>query len=247
MRFSKTFNNTEIDEVCTIMFRTKIYHVAHDLELQAHPDRERILNARQTWDALQRIDGGWQPVWYSTIGRRTSRDLGDVRSVPYVNDLFDKGVDVAGESGIVCWSNLDVCLVPEAAAIVRKKLDAASCCFSGRIDVDDARPRRSRRDLSSQPISPGTDLFAFRSSWWLKHRDNFPEMFISCEAFDFMLRKLMEQDNLAADIIPPILYHERHSAFWADAENRLHNPAQRHNRSAALHWCQQRGLKPPFL
>lgn len=99
---------------------------------RGHPDRERILNARETWEVLQRIVGAWREVWYNATGRRTSRDMGDVRSVPYVNDLFDYGVEAAGENGIVCWTTLDICLVPETAAVIRSKLTNAPCCRCAR-------------------------------------------------------------------------------------------------------------------
>jgi len=226
--------------------KATIYHIAHDLDLQGHPDRDRILNARQTWETLRRIDKAWQPVWFNTTGRRTSRDLSDTRSVPYINDLFNLGVEVAGGDGIVCWTNLDVCVVPETAVVIRQKLAVAPCCRSARINVDDARQRRSWSDLASEGVAPGTDLFTFRPSWWLKHRDTFPDMFIACEAFDTILRWLMEQDNPGAEICPPLLYHQRHEAFWVQPENRLHNPAQRHNRRMASEWCDSRGWNNPF-
>lgn len=226
--------------------REPIYHVAHDLDLDGHPDRERILNARQTWEVLRRIDGAWQPVWFNTEGKRTSRDLGDTRQVPYVNDLFDAGVQAAGEDGIVCWLNLDVCLVPETAIVIRQKLGVGPCCYSARVDVDNAHVRRSARDLLGQRVGLGTDLFAFRSSWWLSYREEFPDMFISCEAFDFMLRKLMDEEGSVAEIMPPILYHQQHLAYWTLPENRRNNPAQRHNRAIATQWCNTRGMECPF-
>ena len=135
-----------------------IYHVAHDLDLEGHPDRERILNARQTWEVVKRIDGRWRPSLFNAEGRRTSRDLGDARSVPYIGDLLDFGVELAGEAGIVCWSNLDVCLVPEAAAVIRHKLSLGRCCHSRRIDVADATVRRSWRELEGLQPSKFADL-----------------------------------------------------------------------------------------
>jgi hypothetical protein len=223
-----------------------IHHVAHDLDLEGHPDQDRVLNARQTWEVLRRIDGAWKPVWFNTQRKRSSRDLGDVRSVPYVNDLFDTGVEAAGDDGLVCWTNLDVCLVPETAALIRHKLANAPCCRSARINVDDARIRRSWSDLAGEIVAPGTDLFAFRPGWWRKHRDDFPDMFIACEVFDYMLRRLMEHDNPDAEILPPVLYHQRHEPFWLQGMNRTENPAQRNNRQAAVEWCKGRGIRLPF-
>lgn len=226
--------------------RCEVHHVAHDLDLTRHPDRERVLNARGTWEVIQRIDGHWKMAWFNTAGRRSSRDLGDTRRVPYINDILDYGVALAADEGYVCWSNLDVCLVPETAAVIRHKLSRGPCCHSRRIDVQDATVRRSRNDLTDQRPSMGSDLFAFRPEWWLKHRQEFPEMFIACEAFDFMLRWLMEQDNPDAAIWPPVLYHQEHRSYWAERENRLANPAQRHNRLVARSWCAKRGIQPPF-
>lgn len=224
---------------------TRIVHVAHDLVLEGHADRERILLARQTWREVQEIDDNWQIHWFNTTGRRASRDIGDSRNVPYINDLFDFAAALAGENGIACWSNLDVCLVPEAPTIIRNKLSANPCCYSCRIDVDDAHTPRHQRDLEGRQVFSGADLFAFRPDWWRSRRSQIPDLFISCEAFDHVLKHMMSRDSPEAEIRPPILYHQRHQSFWM--HNRLTNPAQKHNRALAAEWCLSHGVLLPFF
>ena len=223
----------------------RVAHVAHDLHLEGHPDRERILTARRTWTALQVIDSSWQIHWFGTTDRRASQVIGDSRNVPYINDLFDFAAARAGEHGIACWSNLDVCFVPEASAVIRQRLNTAPCCYSCRIDVDDPQKPRQWHDLQGERVSSGADLFAFRPEWWHLRRSQIPDLFISCEAFDCVLMHLMSWDYAQAEIRPPVLYHQRHESFWM--QNRLSNPAQRHNRTAAATWCRRHGVLLPFF
>ncbi len=220
--------------------REPIVHVFHDLDLTGHPDRARVENARWTWVQMAGIDQAYKFLPFTPT--RTSRDIGDTRAVPYLRDLLDAATEGAIDSDIVVWSNLDICLVPEASRIIRRKLRRGPCCFSRRVDVDDARPHLFISDLHGRAVHGGTDLFAFRASWWRRRRLDMPDMFLACEAFDFVLRHLMLADHPLAEITPPIIYHERHEAFWAKKENIADNPAQKHNRGLAVEWCRENGF-----
>jgi hypothetical protein len=224
-----------------------VYHVHHAMPLIEHPDAARVENARCTWGWAASIDKAWHLM--PLLPARTSAEVGDPRAVAYVRDLLDAAAERAGEEGIVVWTNLDVCLVPEAPTIIRRKLARAPCCFSRRVDVEDATKNRTLADLHYAKVHGGTDLFAFRASWWRKRRGAVPDMFIACEAFDFVLRHVMLWDNTYAEITPPILYHQTHEAFWAQPANLQTNPAQAHNRRLAVAWCETYGyeawLAPP--
>lgn len=57
-------------------------------------------------------------------------------------------------------------------------------------------------------------------------------MFIASEAFDFMLRRLMEQDNPHGNPATCFIMNGI-KAFWTMLQNRLDNVVQQHNRKVA--------------
>lgn len=213
-----------------------IHHVHHGFTPDV--DKKRVANAKLSWHRAELADRNWRsiPIWPDF----TSRQIGDERSVPYINDLLDHACNIPDDD-IVVWTNLDVCLCMDAPEIIRRKLSNGDCCFARRVDVEDGRKVLMRLDLHHREVHGGTDLFAFRAGWWKKNRHLMPKMFLACEAFDFVLRRIMLAQRPKAEITPTILYHEVHEAFWAKGKNLVENPAQRHNRKIAVAWCMENG------
>lgn len=222
--------------------KTPIWHVAHKMDLKGHEDSKRNQNAQLTWHWGSAADKNWNVVWYSPDPVFTSKEIGDTRQVPYINDLLGYAFQKPDED-IIVWSNLDISLVPEAARVIRRKLETGPCCFARRVDVDNARKVLFRSDLHHMTTHGGTDLFAFRAGWWKANHQLMPRMFIACEAFDFVLRRIMLAQRPLAEITPTICYHEKHDAFWAKDENVKENPAQAHNRKLAVEWCKTNGFE----
>jgi len=206
-------------------------------------EQQRFNTARRTWESLVR-ERGWRLAIH-TIGphTRTSRAIGDTRQIPYVRDLIDFGAEAAGEDGIVVYANTDICLVPESDAVLRRKLAMGPCAFSRRIDVHHSDTPRSHADLSRSKPHPGTDLFAFRASFWRQHREEFPDLFVGCEGWDFVYRWICRKYYPDAEIDPPIIYHQGHDAFWGREENIAANPAQAYNRRACTEWARANGFE----
>jgi hypothetical protein len=213
-----------------------IHHVHHGFSPEG--DRKRIANAKLSWHRAELADRNWRsvPVWPDY----TSRQIGDERSVPLINDVLDYACNLP-EDDIVVWTNLDVCLTPDAPVVIRRKLRTGDCCFCRRVDVVDATKVLFRLDLHHREVHGGTDLFAFKAGWWKRNRHLMPRMFLACEAFDFVLRRIMLSQRPTAEIAPVVLYHETHEAFWATGKNLQDNPAQKSNRKTAVAWCMENG------
>lgn len=212
-----------------------------------HPDRGRILAAKASWDRLAEADGAWSTVLHDTDrdARRTSRDIGDNRKLPYIRDLIDFGCDAAERAGdpdgIVVFTNSDVGVVPEAAEAVRYALRDAPCAFSRRIDVRGGRAY-TRADLARHKAHVGADLFAFRASWWRRNGSSFPDMIYAAEGWDALARWRCWAANPAAEIAPCIVWHIDHAPFWSMNQNIHTCESQRHNRAEARRWAAENGL-----
>ena len=223
--------------------RERIWHVI-DWYCDPAQDNRRMLNARLTWEKVRDDDRHWDLVFHETCrhAKRSSRDIGDTRKLPLINDVFDYGVEHVAGDGIVVWTNSDICLTPDAAAIIRRKMAGRPCGYCRRVDVPDASQPVPRAHLIGQPANPGTDLFAFRKSWWNSVRDSLPPMYMGAEGFDFVLRHKMKQAWADCQIDSAIAYHEKHPPAWMDLDKINAMPAQKHNRKVCAEWALASGL-----
>lgn len=206
-------------------------------------DNKRIFNARRTWDAIAARDTNYRLVEHQLKeGQRSSRDIGDKKRVPYINDIIDFGAEQASDDDIVVFTNSDVCLVPEALRQIRAKLANADCCYSRRVDVQDNSKPMMLSDLKNQTAHVGADLFAMRAKFWRENRDAIPLLYLSFEGWDWVCRHWMRTYELNPEMSPPIIYHGRHVSYWTSPFVILSSPAQLHNRRECEAWARANGL-----
>jgi|ERR1700722_87979 len=220
----------------------KIYHVA-DWYLGNVGDNPRILRARATWEDLRR-DPDYTIIEHRLVnGQRSSKDLGDTRTLPYITDIIDRGcTEPATDKDIVVFSNSDVALVPEALAVLRQKMEKMDCCFSRRVDVLNFDTRHTLNTLKGKSAHVGADLFAFRIGWWKEHRDEIPAVFLAAEGWDAVSRWWCLKHNPKAEIETPICFHAVHRPFWSRPSQIHTNPAQIYNRKVCEEWVRGNGL-----
>lgn len=204
-------------------------------------DNPRVFRARATWEEL-RIDPDYRIIEHSIKpGDRTSADLGDTRTLPYIKDIVDAGCKGADDKDIVVFSNSDVSLVPEALYEIRRKMEHMPCCYSRRIDVPDNSARRKLKDNVRAVVHVGADLFAFEVGFWKQHKDDLPDVFLSCEGWDAVARFFCRKHSKFPEIEVPIIWHQQHQSWWALNENIRDNVAQIHNRSECIKWSYANG------
>jgi hypothetical protein len=216
---------------------------------KASDERRRNLAARRTWERLRDGDehfqgkADWEVAFHELQpGQRSSRDLGDDRRLPYIRDIIDHAAARAADDDVLAFTNADTLVLPDAPGAIREKLTDGDCCYSRRIDVSSGEHPYTREQLGRYPRHVGADLFAFRAGWWRSHLDEFPDLLLACEGWDWVARRIMERHNPAAEIDPPVVYHERHSPVWAYSKNIHANAGQRWNRAQCEAWARANGF-----
>jgi hypothetical protein len=144
-------------------------------------------------------------------------------SWPMVNEMLKEGMSLFEHpDDILVIMNRDICLIPEATAIIRNYMDTHNIteCFAQRIDINTAG-LLAFKDLVDKKHYPGIDLFAFR-------RDS--EVMNGLADIDFQLGRVAYDSFWAYRIknkIPyNICYHIPHESEWhssstADSGNRF--------------------------
>jgi hypothetical protein len=226
--------------------KDRIVHVVDwDLPTPNDDRRRRMLAAYKSWEACRNSDRHYTLVMLETDkAKRTSRNtISDTRSLPYIRDIIEAGCAQAGDNDIILLTNADICMVPEAVSIIRGKMLERECCFSRRVDVNSSEFRKTQRDIANMKRHVGADLFAFRKSWWVKRGDEFPDLLMACEGWDFVLRHMMLADRSDAEMIPAVIYHENHRSFWSGSDVMKKNIGQLHNRRLCGEWAMQFGCE----
>jgi hypothetical protein len=200
-------------------------HVYNDLPMFLDSRHKKV---QRSWKLFYR-QTGCIPLKYSIIGRKTSRELvGDDRTMPVVNDMISEACGRIRLDDIVILTNNDSGLCSDAADRIVKL--GYSCRF----------------DLATIPTLPpssgslerkygGVDLVCVTPRWWYDHRSSIPNMFLGCEAWDWLF-KIFILMNGGYEIDPPIVYHERHGEpYWK--QHRTTNRGNLWNRYHAKQWA----------
>ncbi|HXE54240.1 MAG TPA: hypothetical protein VN541_14550 [Tepidisphaeraceae bacterium] len=207
--------------------------------------RRRMYVARQTWERAYRefpnIVSGHQVI---SRAARTSASIGDDRRLPFVKDLveFAFGLKTNAPVDAAIMTNTDTCMIPSRIPAAFDSLQSRGCYYSFRYEhggfirpLDDAA-------VGSAPIYSGADLFAFTRAWWERHRDDYPDLLLGAEAWDGVLKVMMNDSGFEPG--SPIVYHEAHAAHWS--QHLLTSPSQLHNRKLAAEWIERKRI-PSFL
>lgn len=202
-----------------------IYHVYSKLEPKDPETKRRHHVAYQTW---QQQPWDELPIWDEDLPRLfTEHD----RRIPFVRDLFNRGSANAQPEDIVIYTNVDIMVRGDCCARVAETLQNVDACYAYRRDFQ----HRIEKPLPDGDYAKGlnyagSDLFAFRAGWWEHVKEAMPDMLIATEAWDPVLRTLIDETNpQGGTCVPDIICHERHYSRWEDPKFRYKSPAQVHN------------------
>ena len=224
----------------------RIVHVVDWYVPQSKDESRRNLAALNKWEAIEHADKNWVNLYFEATrhAKRSSRDLGDVRLLPYLKDVIDFAMEKAGPDDIVCLTNADSCLVSDASAVLRRTMANASCCFSRRVQGADGSVEATQRELSVFPADGGVDLIAFKPKWWRENCHLFPDGFlIAHDCWDVCYAKIIRACG-GREIRPPLVLHERHANFWSRPENLETCVGQKNNRWIYRNWAVKNGHSP---
>lgn len=210
-----------------IVHVSNVYHDADDTE------RQRLKRAHKTWHNLymayqiRRV--------HVTDPPRTAQDVGDPRNCPFVKDIIQAAVDIcADHDDLIVLTNSDACIVRDAIPLLENwGFEAA---YSKRRNF--RKPlyywmNAAEIDLRGEKFE-GVDLVAFTLGWWNDHKDQYPDMLMGYEAWDWIFKFMIGQKT-PMDLV----YHENHGTpGWL--RGREIWKGQLHNRHLAKQWVDQR-------
>lgn len=217
-----------------------IFHV-YASYAPADPDtarRQRIAQmtwSRQPWQDFPVTDHDVPRLWRE-----------DGRAFPFIRDIFDAASYQAQGDDILLYTNSDIQVRSDACMQVAAALVNADACYCYRRDfhhrveapVPDA-------DYASGIDYAGTDLFAFRNYWWQQCRDFMPDMLIAFEAWDCVLRYLIQETHPnGPTVLRDLICHERHGSYWENPAHRYKKKAQLHNLALAKAYLISRRIDP---
>ncbi len=217
-----------------------IYH-AYTEYAPSDPDtarRMRIAQStwpRQPWKELPIRDSDLPRLW---------EERG--RKFPYVRDVFDAACEGANDDDIVVYTNADIMVRGDTCTKIAERLQEIDACYCYRRDfhhrVDSPVPDK---DFEKGLDYAGSDLAAFRVIWWRAYRDLFPDMVIAAEAYDPVLRQLIDESNLTGNpVLRDLTCHERHGSYWENPAHRYKLHMQLHNLGLAKAFFLSRGINP---
>jgi len=210
--------------------------------VSTNPDVIRCRDiARRTWKELQ-----WQerPIKDSDLPRLYKADG---KSLPFMKDVFDLGVKDAADREICVFTNDDIQIHFSTPYAIAARLQETDACYCFRRDFPPGRTEPvPYKDYISGHDYPGSDLYAFRAGWWRRVRGQMPDMILANEAWDAVLRCLIDMTNRGKQTgMKDLIAHEKNGAsWWERPENRYTLHGQKHNLTQAYHWFRKHGYEP---
>jgi hypothetical protein len=91
----------------------------------------------------------------------------------------------------------------------------------------------------------GSDLYAFRVGWWRRFGAEMPDMLLGREAWDPILRLLIDETHPGRNpTLYDLIYHEKHASIWENPNNKRTLGSQLHNINLARRWMRGHGYNP---
>lgn len=224
---------TEIKDAIERPHVNVIHHVFQDYNGSGETER-RSLFARSTWMPPRQVTVIPHPVLHFL---RDSRDIGDTRALPYIKDIIDAPMDEMLDHEFLLLTNTDTCL--RKGLYWQLALLKGEAYHAHRRDCPKLERQLDQKEFLQHKWYPGSDLFLFRKRWWLKHRDEFPDLILGAEVWDKILRYLI--NDTGGEEIHSAIYHEKHQSTWELPQNRRTDPSNRYCRILAKEWLQKRG------
>lgn len=217
-----------------------IVHAYSDFEAKDPATRARNALAKTTWSTQMWVE---RPIGNAALKRLWQEEE---RTYPYLKDLLDLAVKDADGNDIIVFTNTDICVRSDCALQVAAALQDSDAiyCYRRDFNQDFSEPIPDELIVRGDDYV-GSDLYAFRVHWWLNHREDFPDMLVGHEAWDPILRYLMEQTNPGCEVVlKDLIYHRRHDSWWENPKNRYRLKGQLHNILHAIYWMRKHGLDP---
>lgn len=152
------------------------------------------------------------------------------RRFPYIKDVFDVACARAqSKNDIIIYTNADICLSTDCEKQIAQAMVHADGVYCYRRDFPKLTSPLADTAIRTGHDYCGSDLKAFRVSWWKANRKKFPDMVLGMELWDPCMRLLIDRTNPPGKTcLKNLIYHERHGSYWEKPENRYTLDAQKH-------------------
>jgi hypothetical protein len=173
--------------------------------------KKRQEDAKATWHHLPcRL--------YPFPAERTSAQLGDPFSAPYIRDMIHGAIS-SGTENIIAITNTDIKFDSALHPAVIESCRKYGCFWSYRI----CGPNKATDD--------GADFFAFTRAWWFQHEHVYPDLLLGYYWWDDLFTRMMQWSGCPEQ--ERLYYHDPHPN---GGSTRICSIGGRHNEKLALQW-----------
>jgi hypothetical protein len=190
-----------------------MYHIPYYYISNSEEEKYRNNLALETW--LLEYKKGLIPK-YSFINQYsvTSKDIGDERILPYVNDIIENGVKYLNDDDVVIFTNLDICFKENFLKEIEACMKLYDCGYAPRIEAPNIVNINENILFSCPDAKYGSDVFFFKVRWWNKMKSVYPKYFIGCSSWDMILIAFI--NICGGRALYKINYHRNHKSQWKD-------------------------------
>lgn len=188
----------------------------------------RMRVAAETWKA-EAATGHWvEHRFLDSHAKHTSADIGDVRSLPTINEMIDHACIGRHHKDIIVLTNADTCFASGLTDLILNTVTKKGAMFGHRWDFPKLDRQLTVDEIKSGAFYPGSDVFCFEVGWWKNYCRDYPTMYLATECWDLVLRHLIRQTG--GGELKHAICHQWHGAHW---HSHRHDPAAVHNRRNA--------------
>jgi len=209
-------------------------------------EQNRLETSAFTWRGQ-----GWQerPVDDKELPRMFVEKLGvngaPNKCLPFVRDIIDKGSEGMLFNDIIVFTNSDTCVSSDCAKKIAAKLKKIDACYCFRKNFDADTLTLTDEQIKAAPDWVGSDLHAFKVSWWKENRKKYPNMVLGREGIDAIMRVLIDESgDWPKTKLDGLIWHIAHKAFWENPEIRYSLPGNRLNIQLAKNFLEERKIAP---
>lgn len=244
------YNRINMDCIKAALYSTqykvgKLLHVYSEYRMKPD-DQRRVDLAKRSWEKEYCLGGCWhpKPIDYAVKLPRGSKSvLKDDRDVPFVKDMIEYGfTHSTSADDVVVLTNSDVGFTPGMTESLRRLVACKGACYAYRWDFGgNIHHLLEPYEVLKGKFLGGLDLFAFSRGWWMKHRDDAPDMVLGSTMWDLTFRDLIKK-NGGGELYAGI-WHELHGSYWKEFPRTAGNM---HNINLANLWWTQNDTTRPF-
>lgn len=182
-------------------------------EPKSDEERERLTNARFTWQHHFDLNQIMELPVPNNALPRSSMEVGDEAAMPFLRDMLDYGCKFAMPNDIVAFANSDLCLTTNAHEEIKKGVAQGNGVSVAWRRTMKFQPKRLLATAKNGKWDGGVDLIAVTPEWWSCHQILMPDMIVAREAWDWVARVYAEKYSNHKCYIDNHFYHYPHPSM----------------------------------